>query len=228
MSEQKDTQIEESWLKALEDEFHQTYFSELKKAIVADKLNSITVYPTESEIFNAFNAAPFDKVKVVIIGQDPYHGVGQAHGLCFSVKHGVKTPPSLQNIYKELAKDLGCSIASHGNLQQWADQGVLLLNATLTVKASIANSHKKIGWQQFTDAVINKLSAERKGLVFLLWGKFAQKKGALVDASKHYILKAPHPSPFSARKGFFGCQHFSKTNELLVAQGKEPIDWQIT
>ena len=219
------TNIEASWAKVLNEEFDKPYFKEIERHIAEDKANGDIIYPPEELVFNAFNKTPFNKVKVVILGQDPYHGAGQAHGLSFSVPYGVKLPPSLKNIYKELATDIGMTIPTHGNLETWAEQGVFLLNAFLTVKASDAGSHSKIGWGQFTDAVISKLSSEREGLVFMLWGKFAQDKAALIDSSKHHILEAPHPSPFSARKGFFGCKHFSKTNEILKAQNKEPIDW---
>ena len=179
-------------------------------------------------LFNAFNQTPFDKVKVVILGQDPYHNPGQAHGLSFSVPNGIKPPPSLMNMYKEIQKDIGVAMpAEYGNLTRWAQQGVLLLNAILTVRANEPASHAKIGWMDFTDAVIKKISDEKKGIVFLLWGKFAQDKQSLIDETKHHVLKAAHPSPFSADKGFFGCRHFSKTNELLTAQGLPPIDWKL-
>lgn len=220
-----DVKIDPSWASVLQEEFDKPYFKAIKDYLVQDKADGYTIYPPGSLIFNAFNKTPFNDVKVVILGQDPYHGPDQAHGLCFSVQHGVKPPPSLVNMYKELHNDVGMSIPNHGNLEGWADQGVFLLNAFLTVRASTPLSHSKIGWEQFTDAVIGKLSAEREGLVFLLWGKFAQNKAELIDSSKHHILKAPHPSPFSANRGFFGCKHFSKTNEILKAQGKQPIDW---
>jgi uracil-DNA glycosylase len=184
------------------------------------------VYPPGSLIFNAFNLTPFDKLKVVIIGQDPYHGAGQAHGLCFSVPQGIKQPPSLLNIFKELKSDLGIEPPSHGNLEKWAKQGVLLLNASLTVNEGEANSHAQCGWQTFTDAVIKKISDEKSGVVFLLWGNFARAKKSLIDTSKHFVLEAAHPSPLSGG-AFFGSRHFSKTNELLKQQGKEPIDWSL-
>lgn len=220
-----DVKIDPSWASVLQLEFDKPYFKAIKDYLVQDKADGYTTYPPGSLIFNAFNKTPFNDVKVVILGQDPYHGPNQAHGLCFSVQHGIKPPPSLVNMYKELNNDIGMPIPNHGNLEGWADQGVFLLNAFLTVRASNPLSHSKIGWEQFTDAVIGKLSAEREGLVFLLWGKFAQNKAELIDGSKHHILKAPHPSPFSANRGFFGCKHFSKTNEILKAQGKQPIDW---
>ncbi len=219
-------QIEESWLEALKAEFQQPYFAAIKQFLLNEKKKGTTVYPPGPLIFNAFNRTPFDKVKVVILGQDPYHGPGQAHGLCFSVADGVKTPPSLRNIYKELNKDIGMEIPKSGNLEKWADQGVFLLNAMLTVQANRAASHQKIGWQTFTDAAIRKLSEEREGLVFMLWGNFAKKKAALIDKNKHHILASGHPSPLSSRY-FFGCKHFSKANEILKEQGKEPIDWSL-
>lgn len=220
-------QIEASWKEKLASEFSAEYFQELKRFLVEEK-RSQTVYPRGDQIFNAFNQTTFDNVKVVIIGQDPYHGPGQAHGLCFSVQDGIKPPPSLVNIYKELAADIQMEIPSSGNLESWAKQGVLLLNATLTVRAREAGSHQKKGWEQFTDAVIKKLSDEREGLVFLLWGRFAQNKAALVDSEKHHVLTAAHPSPFSAYNGFFGCKHFSKTNEILSSRGDDPITWSLT
>jgi uracil-DNA glycosylase len=185
------------------------------------------IYPRGSEFFAALNQTPFDKVKVVILGQDPYHGVNQAHGLCFSVRPGVAPPPSLVNIYKELKSDLGIEPPDHGDLTHWADQGVLLLNATLSVEAGKAGSHQGKGWEEFTDAVINVLNRERAGLVFVLWGSYAQKKGAFIDGEKHLVLKGPHPSPLSAHRGFFGCKHFSKINEYLRSHGERPIDWRL-
>lgn len=187
----------------------------------------MVIYPPGSLIFNAFDKTPFHKVKVVILGQDPYHGPKQAMGLSFSVPDGIPPPPSLVNIYKELNKDVGMTIPLTGNLTKWAEQGVLLLNAVLTVRANDPASHSKIGWMEFTNAVIKKISDEKKGVVFLLWGKFAQEKQVLIDETKHYVLKAAHPSPFSAFNGFFGCKHFSKTNELLMNQGLDPINWAI-
>ncbi|MFN8309077.1 MAG: uracil-DNA glycosylase [Chitinophagales bacterium] len=215
--------IEESWKKELQDEFDQPYFSQIKAFLLAQKQNGKRIFPPGPLIFNAFQLTPFDKVKVVILGQDPYHGEGQAHGLSFSVPANCKIPPSLQNIYKELYDDLSIPIPDTGNLESWAQQGVLLLNAMLTVNAGEPASHRLAGWEQFTDAVIRHLSAHRTGLVFMLWGKFAQDKAILIDPSKHLILKAPHPSPFSAHTGFFGCRHFSKANAYL----KEPINWQL-
>ncbi|MBN2349356.1 MAG: uracil-DNA glycosylase [Bacteroidales bacterium] len=221
-----DPQIEASWKEKLKDEFQSQYFSELKEFLIAEK-SKYVVYPPGTLIFNAFNNTPFDEVKVVLLGQDPYHGKGQAHGLCFSVPEGIAQPPSLVNIFKELQTDLGIPVPRHGNLEKWANQGVMLLNATLTVRANQAGSHQKQGWEEFTDAVIRKLSHQRAGLVFLLWGKYAQAKEALIDSNKHYILKAAHPSPFSAYNGFFGCRHFSKTNDILNRHGIDAIDWNI-
>lgn len=227
MSTSINPQIEASWLEVLAPEFQKEYFQNLKAFLVAEKRAGKTIYPPGKLIFNAFNSTPFDQVKVVILGQDPYHGPGQAHGLCFSVMHGVKPPPSLVNIYKELKSDIGFEIPSHGYLQSWTEQGVFLLNAMLTVEARQPASHQKKGWESFTDAVIRTLSEQREGIVFMLWGRFAQGKAELIDAGKHHILMAAHPSPFSARNGFFGCKHFSKANELLRAQGREPIDWSL-
>ncbi len=219
--------IEPSWKAKLEEEFHKPYFADLKKFLQEEKQKGETVYPPGSLIFNAFNKTPFDAVKVVIFGQDPYHGPGQAHGLCFSVQSGVKPPPSLVNIYKELHADVGFRIPDHGNLESWTSQGVLLLNAGLTVRAGQPASHHGKGWEKFTDAVVKCLNDEKEGLVFLLWGRPAQEKGAIIDSKRHHLLKSPHPSPFSAHSGFFGCKHFSKTNALLIKAGREPIDWQI-
>jgi uracil-DNA glycosylase len=218
--------IHDSWKERLIDEFNQPYFSALKNFLVQE-MNAHKVYPPGKKIFAAFDRTPFEKVKVVILGQDPYHGQGQAHGLCFSVPEGIQAPPSLVNIFKELHNDLGMPVPSHGNLEKWAEQGVLLLNATLTVRANQAGSHQNKGWENFTDAVIRKLSDEREGLVFILWGRYAQAKEYLIDPARHHILKAAHPSPFSAHSGFFGCRHFSKTNELLKEQGMEPVDWSL-
>ncbi len=217
-------QIEESWKNVLADEFQSDYFSNLKDFLISER-NRYRIYPPAKLIFNAFDTTPFDKVKVVIIGQDPYHGPGQAHGLCFSVPEGVQIPPSLRNIYKELADDVGIKIPNHGNLTKWAQQGVLLLNATLSVRAHQAGSHQGKGWEQFTDRAIKAVSDQREHVVFLLWGAFAQKKAALIDSSKHLILKSVHPSPLSAHRGFFGCKHFSKTNAYLTEHGFEAIDW---
>jgi uracil-DNA glycosylase len=219
--------IEASWKEILQDEFNSSYFNQLKNFLVLEKSMGKTIYPPGKNIFSAFDYTPFDKVKVVIIGQDPYHGMGQAHGLCFSVPDGIPPPPSLVNIFKEIKDDLGIPIPKKGCLERWAQQGVLLLNATLTVQANAAGSHQGKGWEQFTDAVIRTVSEKKTGMVFLLWGKYAQAKETLIDSSKHHILNAPHPSPFSASNGFFGCRHFSKANELLQKQGLEPIDWRI-
>ncbi len=219
--------LEESWLEVLKDEFKQPYFVALKKFLVKEKADGQVIYPPGPLIFNAFNSLPFDKVKVVILGQDPYHGPGQAHGLSFSVQDGVRVPPSLKNIYKEINDDLGLEIPKTGNLEPWVKQGVFLLNATLTVRHKSANSHKDSGWGTFTQAVIKKLSDEREGLVFMLWGRFAQSKAAFIDRAKHHVLESAHPSPFSAHNGFFGNKHFSTANRLLEEQGLEPIDWSI-
>ena len=223
-----DVKIEAGWKEVLKHEFIKTYFLQIATHVKTEKATGATVYPPGSLLFNAFNHTPFANVKVVILGQDPYHGPGQAHGLSFSVPDGMAPPPSLVNIYKELHKDIGMPIPKTGNLTSWAQQGVLLLNAVLTVRANEPASHAKIGWMDFTDAVIRKISDEKKGVVFLLWGKFAQEKQVLIDETKHYVLKAAHPSPFSADKGFFGCKHFSKTNELLTMQGLKAIDWNLT
>jgi uracil-DNA glycosylase len=218
--------IEDSWKEILFDEFQKPYFQELKNFLKEEKAQH-TVYPPGSLIFNAFNQTPFSKVKVVLLGQDPYHGPGQAHGLCFSVPQGIPAPPSLVNIFKEIKDDIGIPVPSHGNLENWAKQGVLLLNATLTVRANTPLSHSKKGWETFTDRVIEVISEKKSGVVFLLWGNNAKVKEQLIDSSKHFVLKAAHPSPFSAANGFFGCKHFSKTNELLKKQSLEPIDWRL-
>jgi uracil-DNA glycosylase len=219
--------IDPSWHEALASEWEQPYFKDLKAFLVREREEGHTVYPPGSLIFNAFNKTPFDRVKVVILGQDPYHGPGQAHGLSFSVPAGVKPPPSLVNMYKELAADTGFRIPAHGNLEPWAERGVLLLNSMLTVRANTPGSHARQGWETFTDAVIRALNGGREGLVFLLWGKYAQDKGQIIDRNRHHVLLAAHPSPFSADKGFFGCRHFSKANELLAARGTGPVDWQL-
>ncbi len=224
--EKVDPRIEESWKALLQKEFDAKYFAGIKSFLSEEK-RVYTIYPAGGDIFAAFNCTPFNDVKVVILGQDPYHGPGQAHGLCFSVPPGESVPPSLQNIFKELKTDLHIPLPVHGNLEKWARQGVLLLNATLTVRAYMAGSHQHIGWEIFTDAVIRLLSEKREGLVFLLWGNYAQAKQNLIDGNKHFILKASHPSPLSAYRGFFGCRHFSETNRLLIQQGKMPIDWAI-
>ena len=219
-----DIKIEQSWKRALTDEFEKPYFEELAKK-VKEEYTSQTIYPPPAFIFNAFNLCPFDSVRVIILGQDPYHGAGQAHGLSFSVPDGTAMPPSLQNIYKEIHSDLGLPIPKTGNLEEWAKQGVLLLNATLTVRANAPASHQGLGWEEFTDAVIKTLSDKKDHLVFLLWGRFAQDKGKIIDATKHLVLTAAHPSPFSAYSGFFGSRHFSKTNEYLTSVGENPIKW---
>lgn len=217
--------IEESWKKVLAQEFEQEYFIKLTE-FVKSQYQTAAVYPPPKFIFRAFDLTPFDDVKVVILGQDPYHGVGQANGLCFAVNEGQRLPPSLQNIYKEIEDDLGEKTAfPKGDLEGWAKQGVLLLNATLTVKASSPGSHQNVGWEQFTDAVIRALSEQKEHLVFILWGAYAQKKGAVIDVSKHLVIKSPHPSPFSAYNGFFGSKPFSKANAYLFSQGELPIKW---
>ena len=216
--------IEESWIEQLKEEFDKPYFQRLTD-FVRNEYATKTVYPPAKLIFNAFDSCPFDDVKVIIVGQDPYHEPGQAHGLCFSVNDGIKIPPSLINIYKEIRDDLGKEIPISGNLERWAKQGVLLLNATLTVRAHIAGSHQNKGWEEFTDTVIRCLSEEREHLVFILWGAYAQRKGASIDTSRHLVLKSPHPSPLSAHRGFFGNKHFSTANKYLIAKGKKPIDW---
>lgn len=220
-----EVKIEPGWKAVLSREFTKPYFQQLAAFLKTEKMQGKVIYPPGSLIFNAFDKTPFDKVKVVILGQDPYHGPGQAHGLCFSVPDGVPFPPSLVNIFKELQSDIGMPIPKSGNLTGWAQQGVFLLNASLTVRAGEPMSHAKIGWADFTDAVIKSISDGKKGVVFLLWGRFAQDKQVLIDETKHYVLKAAHPSPLSASNGFFGCRHFSKTNKLLMQQGLDPIDW---
>lgn len=223
-----DVKIEPGWKEVLKDEFSRPYFEQLAHFLKTEKMANKTIYPPGPLIFNAFQQTPFHNLKVVIIGQDPYHGPGQAHGLCFSVQAGVPPPPSLVNIYKEIQSDIGMTMdKTKGDLTSWAQQGVLLLNAALTVRANEPFSHSKMGWAQFTDAVIEKISKQKKDIVFLLWGKFAQEKQVLIDETKHHVLKAAHPSPLSAHAGFFGCKHFSKTNELLIAQGQDPINWKI-
>ena len=219
--------IHESWKQVLKSEFNRPYFLEIVTFLKLEKASGKIIYPPGSLIFNAFNSTPFNEVKVVLLGQDPYHGPGQAHGLSFSVPDGIHPPPSLMNIFKEMQTDLGVPLPSSGNLQHWAQQGVLLLNASLTVRANEPNSHSKTGWPEFTNAAITKLSALRENIVFLLWGKFAQEKQSLIDETKHLVLKAAHPSPYSANTGFHGCRHFSKTNEYLVKQKIDPIDWSL-
>lgn len=219
-------QIHESWKQILADEFQSDYFSKLKDFLTEEK-QKFDIYPPGNQIFSAFNLTPFNEVKVVIIGQDPYHGSKQAHGLCFSVAKGVKKPPSLVNIFKEIKQDLDLPIPENGNLDNWAKQGVLLLNATLTVRAHQAGSHQKKGWENFTDEVIRKLSNSKENLIFLLWGNFAIAKKQLIDESKHRILSSAHPSPFSVYRGFSGNKHFSRTNEILIELGLNEIDWRI-
>ena len=221
------SRLEPSWKARIGDEFQKPYMQSLLAFLEEEYRQGKTIFPQVDDIFAAFNHTPFDRVRVVIMGQDPYHGPGQAHGLCFSVKPGVPIPPSLQNIFKELQSDLGVSSPRNGSLIPWADQGVLLLNATLTVESGKAGSHHKRGWEQFTDRVIQTLNAEKSGLIFILWGSPAQKKCSLVDETKHQVLKAPHPSPLSSYRGFFGCRHFSKVNEILRARGETPINWQL-
>ena len=218
--------INNDWLSMIQPEFSKAYYRELYN-FVKDEYSRNVVYPPSEEIFNAFHFTPLSKVKVLLLGQDPYHNVNQAHGLSFSVKPGQDIPPSLQNIYKELNDDLGCYIPNNGYLKKWADQGVLLLNTVLTVRAHEANSHKGQGWEQFTDAVINAVNSQDRPIVYLLWGAPAQKKIPMLTNPKHLVLKAPHPSPLSAYRGFFGCKHFSQCNDFLVKNGVEPIDWQI-
>ncbi len=223
---QEGVQLEPEWKAQLAEQFNQEYMQKLKGFLVHERQLGKVIYPKGSEIFEAFNATPFSKVKVVLLGQDPYHGVGQAHGLCFSVPDGVKQPPSLQNIYKELEADLGIKPSRSGNLKAWADQGVLLLNAVLTVEQGLAASHKDRGWERFTDAAIDQLNAHRHNLVFILWGRYAQTKGQRIDRARHLVLESAHPSPFSATR-FFGGHHFSKTNRFLEEKGIAPINWQL-
>jgi len=220
--------INDSWKQVLKEEFEKPYFDQIVNFLKTERAGGKTTFPSGPNIFNAFNKTPFDKVKVVILGQDPYHGIGQAHGLSFSVLPGVKIPPSLQNIFKEIKADIGVENSPNfGDLTHWAEQGILLLNAALTVRNGEPMSHAKIGWAEFTDAVIKTISDKKENVIFLLWGKFAQDKQVLINTDSHYILKAAHPSPLSAHNGFFGCKHFSKTNEILVKQGENPIDWKI-
>jgi len=222
----KKVEIEKSWFSLLEGEFEKPYFLSIRNFLKEEYKNK-KIYPHSSDIFNAFNSTPVSSVKAVIIGQDPYHNAGQAHGLCFSVKRDVKTPPSLRNIYKELSEDLGLNVPSHGNLSSWANQGVLLLNSVLTVEEGKANSHKNIGWEKFTEYAVKKLSEHKSNIVFILWGAYAQKKENLIDSEKHLILKSVHPSPLSAYNGFLGCKHFSKANHYLLSNNKNAIEWKI-
>lgn len=219
--------IENSWKEELKEEFSKPYFEHIVHFLKEEKKAGKIIYPPGKQIFNAFEFTPFDKTKVVILGQDPYHGPGQAHGLSFSVPDGVKPPPSLVNIFKELHTDLELPIPNTGNLEKWAKQGVLLLNASLTVEANTPNSHSQVGWHIFTDEVIKHVSGDKEGVVFMLWGRFAQNKETLIDTSKHLVLKAAHPSPFSAHSGFFGCKHFSKANAWLREKGEKQIDWSL-
>jgi uracil-DNA glycosylase len=219
--------LEEGWRERLAGEFDQPYMAELKRFLVAEKERGKRIFPKGSEWFRALDLTPLEKVRVLILGQDPYHGLGQAHGLCFSVKPGTEPPPSLVNIYKELQSDLGLQPARHGFLEHWANQGVLLLNSVLTVEMGRAASHREKGWERFTDAIVRLVNAKEEPVVFMLWGSYAQKKAAFVDQSRHLALKAPHPSPLSAHGGFFGCRHFSKANAFLESHGLEPIDWAL-
>ena len=222
-----DVKIEGSWKEVLKDEFKKPYFKQIAEHLKTEKAQGKTIYPTGANIFHAFEATPFSKVKVVILGQDPYHGARQAHGLSFSVQKGIAPPPSLINIFKELHEDTGAAIPYHGFLENWAKQGVLLLNASLTVRAGEPMSHSKIGWEKFTDTVIEKVSALKENIVFILWGKFAQEKRKLISEKKHYIISSAHPSPLSAKNGFFGSKPFSKTNHHLMKSGIDPIDWAL-
>ncbi|MEJ6475097.1 uracil-DNA glycosylase [Pseudoalteromonas piscicida] len=218
-----------TWSDVLGQEKQQDYFKQTMDYVAERREQGVNVFPPHEQVFEAFKVTPFDQVKVVILGQDPYHGPNQAHGLCFSVLPGVKPPPSLNNMYKELVQDIaGFTIPNHGYLIDWAKQGVLLLNTVLTVEQGQAHSHKNLGWERFTDVVIDKLNANSEGVIFLLWGAHAQKKGKNIDKNRHHVLHAPHPSPLSAHRGFFGCGHFSKTNQLLTQMGKQPIDWRLT
>ena len=227
MNQPKDGELHASWQAVIGEEFTQPYMHNLKAFLKQEKADGKTIYPPGPLIFNAFNHTPFEQVRVVIIGQDPYHGPGQAMGLSFSVPDGVRLPPSLQNIFKEIQGDLGISMSGRGDLTPWADQGVLLLNATLTVEEAKAGSHQKKGWEMFTDAAIAALNAHREGLVFVLWGSYAQKKGAAIDSSKHLVMKSVHPSPLSAHRGFFGNHQFSTINRYLQEQGQAPVNWQL-
>ena len=223
----REIRLEPGWLARLAPEFEQVYMRDLRSFLQAEKQAGKRIFPSGDEFFNAFSHTPLDKVKVVILGQDPYHGEGQAHGLCFSVQPGVAVPPSLKNIYKEIQAELGLPIPSHGHLTAWADQGVLLLNSVLSVESAKAASHRGKGWETFTDRVIEVVNQECEGVVFLLWGSYAQRKGAFIDGDRHCVLKAPHPSPLSAHRGFFGCGHFFTANEYLQSRGEAPIDWSL-
>lgn len=225
MEQQREIKLESSWKQRLQDEFDQPYMAGLRQFLLDRKRNGAVIYPPGNLIFNALDSTPFDHVKVVIFGQDPYHGPGQAHGLCFSVPEGVRVPPSLVNIYKEIESDLGCQPPAGGNLQSWADQGILLLNAVLTVERGHASAHQGKGWEKFTDRVVAELNEGRDHLVFMLWGSYAMKKGAIIDRDRHFVLSAPHPSPLSAHRGFLGCRHFSKANAWLERHGQNPVEW---
>jgi uracil-DNA glycosylase len=225
MEKSREIRLEPSWKVRLADEFNQPYMAELRRFLLERKRAGAVIYPPGDLIFNALDSTPFERVKVVILGQDPYHGPGQAHGLCFSVREGVEQPPSLRNIYREIADDLGCPPPASGNLQPWAEQGVLLLNAVLTVERGRAGAHQGKGWERFTDRVVMELNDHRAGLVFMLWGSYAMKKGVVIDRGRHLVLTAPHPSPLSAHRGFFGCRHFSKANAWLEKRGEQPIRW---
>jgi len=227
MENAREIRLEASWKSRLADEFAQPYMERLRAFLLERKRGGATVYPPGKLIFNALDSTPFDRVKVVIIGQDPYHGPGQAHGLCFSVPEGIEPPPSLLNIYREIEDDVGGRRPPNGNLQSWAEQGVLLLNAVLTVERGRAAAHQGKGWERFTDRIVDELNRSADGLVFMLWGSYAQRKGAAIDTRRHLVLKAPHPSPLSAHRGFFGCRHFSRANEYLQRHGKRPIDWSV-
>ena len=225
MKNKREIRLDPSWKNRLESEFSQPYMISLRQFLLERKGGGAVIYPPGDLIFNAMNSTPFEAVKVVILGQDPYHGPGQAHGLCFSVLEGVAIPPSLINIYKELEADLGSARPLNGNLQHWAGQGVLLLNAVLTVEQGRAGAHQGKGWEKFTDRIVSELNESRDGLVFMLWGSYAMKKGAMIDRSRHLVLTAPHPSPLSAHRGFLGCRHFSRANEWLVQHGQSPVEW---
>ena len=220
-------QLHDSWLSRLEHQFQQEYMQKLRDFLLTRKEHQAVIYPPGAQIFNALNTTAFEQVRVVILGQDPYHGPGQAHGLCFSVQAGVRIPPSLANIYREIETDLGIAPPNHGYLQSWAEQGVLLLNAVLTVERGQAGSHQGKGWEIFTDAVVQLLNDEREGLVFMLWGSYAMKKGSVIDRKRHLVLRAPHPSPLSAHRGFLGCSHFSSANDYLLLHQQVPIDWSV-
>lgn len=222
---QNTVKLDQSWMSHIGLEFSKPYMQELKEFLRGEKSKGKIIYPKGDDIFNAMNITPFEKVKIVILGQDPYHGEGQAHGLSFSVRDGIKPPPSLINIYKEIANEYGCAIPKSGNLTHWAEQGVLLLNATLTVENGLAGSHQNKGWEEFTDRIIHAINDHHEHIVFMLWGSYAQKKGAFIDKNRHLILQSVHPSPLSAHRGFLGCGHFKKANDYLVAHGHSPIDW---